>query len=66
MKHALQISVSKVPPDNGIIRCRTVSLREKLLSRLFGGKRRLTILVPGDSVESLSIREVGEGGAEDE
>ena len=66
MKHALQISVSKASPDCGIVRCRTVNLREKLLTRLFGSKRRLTILVPGNSVESLSIREVEKGDADDE
>lgn len=66
MKHALQISVSKVPPDGGLVQCRTVTLREKLLTRLFGSKRRLTILVPGDSVESLSIEEVEGGGADNE
>ena len=66
MKHALQISVSKAPPDGGIVQCRSVTLREKLLTQFFGSKRRLTILIPGDSVEALSIQEVREGGMDDE
>lgn len=67
MKHNLKISVSKEPVEGGIVRCRTVTVREKLLSRLFGRKRRVTILIPGDSVESLSISEIAkEGGCDNE
>ena len=61
MSHTLKIGVSRVPPDGGIVSCRRVDLREKLLRLLFGEKRRLTILVPGDSVRSLSIIEEGGG-----
>lgn len=62
MKHTLRIGVSKKPPDNGIVSCRHVTAREKLLRFLFGKKQRLTVIVPGDSVESLSIDEIGEEG----
>ena len=62
MKHNLNISVSKKPPDGGIVQCRSVSLREKLLSRLFGRKEKVMILVPGTSVETVSITKVPEGG----
>jgi len=60
----LKIGVSKEPPDGGIVSCRRIDLRERLLRSLLGEKRRLTILVPGDSVKSLSIEE--EGGEPDE
>jgi len=63
MKHNLSISVSKKPLEGGIVQCRSVSLREKLLSRLFGRKEKVMILVPGNSVESVCITEVPEGGA---
>jgi len=66
MKHTLKISVSRDSPDDGIVSCRHVTIREKLLRFLLGDKRRLTVIVPGDSVESLSINEVGEGGTEHE
>ncbi len=67
MKHTLRISVSKEPTGGGIVSCRHVTLRENLLRRLLGERRRLTVIVPGDSVETLSIHEIGEeGGAEDE
>lgn len=67
MKHALKISVSKEPIDGGIVSCRQVTLREKLLKRLLGDKRKLTVIVPGDSVGTLSVHEIDEeGGAENE
>lgn len=64
MRHTLKISVSKEPPGGGIVSCRHVTLREKLLRRLLGEKRRLAVIVPGDSVESLSINEISEEGGE--
>ena len=33
MKHNLKISVSKEPKTGGIVQCRSVTLREKLLTR---------------------------------
>jgi hypothetical protein len=64
MSHTLKIGVSKEPPNGRIVSCRRVDLRERLLRFLLGEKYRLTILVPGDSVKSLSIIE--EGGPQDE
>ena len=63
MKHNLEISVSKKPLEGGIVQCRSVSMREKLLTRLFGRKKKVMILVPGNSVEMVSISEIPEGGA---
>lgn len=62
MKHNLKISLAQGPERGGIVRCKTVSLRERVLRRLFGDMRRVTIIVPGDSVEELSVREVAEVG----
>lgn len=67
MIHTLRISVSKEPRGGGIVSCRHVTLRERLLKRLLGERQRLTVIIPGDSVESLSIHEIGgEGGSEHE
>ena len=66
MKHNLKISVSNEPQTGGVVRCRNVSLREKLLTRLLGRKERMMILIPGNSVTELSIVETPEGGAGDE
>ena len=62
MKHTLQISVSKKPVNGGAVRVRRVSIRERLMRFLFGDTVRLTVIVPGNSVEELSIREIAEGG----
>ena len=58
MKHNLQISVSKKPKYGGVVSCRCISVRERILRFLLGSPQKLTIVVPGDSVESLSISEV--------
>jgi len=50
MEHTLRISVSKEPASDGIVSCRNISVRERLVRFLLGEKRRLTIIVPGDSV----------------
>ena len=63
MKHSLKISVSNEPQTGGVVRCRNVSLREKLLTLLLGRKERMMILIPGNSVAELSIVEMPEGGA---
>lgn len=64
MKHTLRISVSKEPQGGGIIGCRHVTMRERLLRLLLGDKQRLTVIVPGDSVRALSIIEEGGEGHE--
>ncbi len=62
MKHTLQIRVSKAPVNGGVVSCRKVSVRERFLRFLLGDKQRLTVIVPGQTVEEVSIREIGEGG----
>lgn len=62
MKHNLKISVSKEPQTGGIVSCKSITLREKMLNRLLGQKRRVVVLIPGDSVDTVSITEVTEGG----
>lgn len=62
MKHNLTISVSKDPRRGGIVQCKSISIREKLLTKLFGRKQKIMILIPGNSVSTVSITEVQEGG----
>ena len=63
MGHTLKIGISREPPDSGIVSCKKICLRERVLRFLLGKKQRLTILVPGDSVKSLSIVEEAGGDA---
>lgn len=62
MKQTLQISVSKKPVNGGAVSVRRVSIRERFMRFIFGDTVRLTVIVPGNSVEELSIREIAEGG----
>ena len=62
MKHNLKICVSREPRAGGVVACRRVSLRDKLLTRLLGPSRQVMIIVPGNSVRTVSITEIGEGG----
>lgn len=63
MKHNLTISVSKKPKTGGIVQCKSISIREKLLTKLLGRKQKIMILIPGNTVSTVSITEIQEGGA---
>lgn len=68
MKHNLKINIAGEPvsvagqDSGGIVRCKTIRLRERVLRRLFGDTRRITVIVPGGSVKALSVQEVAEVG----
>jgi len=66
MKHNLRISVSKDAGPDSIVQCRNVTLRERLLTRLLGKREKVMILIPGNSVDTLSFTEVKEGDEQDE
>ena len=66
MKHNLTISVSKDSRRGGVVQCRSVSIREKFLTWMFGRVQKVTILIPGNSVSTVTITEVKEGGKVDE
>lgn len=66
MKRKLKVSVSKSPQTSGVVACRSMTIREKFLAFLFGTKRRITILIPGDNIDELSICETEKGGIENE
>ncbi len=65
MRHNLEVSVFK-PADGGVVRCKRVGIRERLMRLLFGEIRRMTIIIPGETVDALRICEVPEGGEDDE
>lgn len=62
MKHNLHISVSDKPQRNGMVSCKSISLRERFLRMLFGKNQKIVILVPGDAIEELAITRTTEGG----
>ena len=64
MKHQLKIRVSRDPPELRLVRCRRIPVRERFLRWLFGETRGVTIIVPGDTVETVSIVELPEKGGD--
>ncbi len=58
MKHAINIRVSKEKLNGGVLTCRSVTIRERLLRFLLGTPTKLTIIVPGDSVDEVGITEI--------
>ena len=64
MRHHVKISVSRKPQTDSDLSCRDMTVRERMLRFLLGDKRRIMILVPGESVEEVSICEAEEGGSE--
>ena len=63
MRHKLKISVSKEPQNGGEGRGRSGTPREKMITRLLRSKERGMILIPGNTLGSLDITELPEGGA---
>ena len=62
MKHKLAISFSRDADQVGIMQCKKVAVREKLLTMLLGRKQKVMILLPADSISSVAITEIAEGG----
>lgn len=62
MKHNLHISVSDKPQRDGMVSCKSITLRERFLRMLFGKKQKITILVSGDCIQELAITKITEGG----
>ena len=56
----MSIRVTKEKLNGGVTTCRHVTMRERLLRKLLGKPVRLTVIVPGDSVEGITITELPE------
>ena len=60
LKHKVKISVSEQPKAGGIVNCRSITIRDRLLRFLTGDRRKVMALIPGDSVGEIAICEKGE------
>ena len=65
MKHSLQISLGRPELADSIVKCRKVKTREKIMNLLFGKPQTLTVIIPGSSVECISIREIPKGESDE-
>lgn len=63
MKHTVCINIAK-PGGRPmpVVKSRTVQIRKKLLDFLFGKEMSVLVLSPGDTVQTVEIRELKEGG----
>lgn len=63
LKHKVTINVTKPGGSRSpVIQSSRQTIRGKLLDFLFGKKVSLLVVTPGDSVETVEIREIKEGG----
>ncbi len=63
MKHSVSINVAKPSGvSTELLRSRNVSIRKRLLDFLFGKSMNVLVVTPGDSVQTVEIRELKEGG----
>ena len=59
MKHILQINIAKKNQNGGIVAYRKKVIGERILRLLLGNPVRVTVIVPGKTVEELNIKEIG-------
>ena len=63
LKHKVTIKVAKSGGEAGqVIESGRKTIRSKMLDLFFGKKVSLLVITPGDSVETVEIKEIREGG----
>lgn len=60
----LKISVGKEPVENAMVSCKQVKISKRLFNKIFGEKATVTIITPGNSVKSIEICDVKNGGSD--
>lgn len=64
MRHKVTINVADHGKTSTVLRGAKLTLPTKLVQFLFGGFTQIYLLAPGQTVDSVDIREVKEGGAQ--
>lgn len=60
IQHRLKLHIAKdIPEDPGVVATKIVPIRERLLRFLLGNRRQVTLVVPGDSVDQVTITQHG-------
>ena len=63
LKHKVTINVAKPKGEkSSVIQSTRKTIRTRMLDFLFGKKASLLVITPGDSVETVEIKEIKEGG----
>lgn len=55
MNGRLKVTVSRRPKTEGVMTCRSLTVRERIMRFLLGRKDRVTVLIPGDCVGEIAI-----------
>lgn len=59
VKHEVTVNVSK-PKREKVLACKVIPADSKHLEQLINETDKLTIIIPGDSVKGINIKEVGD------
>lgn len=62
MKHEVSINVSKTENQECDGHQGCTKTTEALEEAIFGNPGKMTIIIPGDTVESICVKEIKEGG----
>lgn len=55
MRHKVNLTLGKQAQREQLIKLQTISLRERIARFLLGDKQKYTLVVPGDSIEQVTI-----------
>lgn len=55
--HHLEIGIKK-PNSNQVLAARKMTLRDRFLNAIFGDGHKMVVLVPGESVGTISVTEM--------
>ncbi len=67
LKHKVCVNIAETDGmPTQVIRSGTLQIRRRLIDLLFGQKVNVLVLSPGDTVQTVEIRELKEGGKEHE
>jgi len=68
LQHKVQINVARKDGSQkkAVIKSGVSKIPQRLLNFLFGEFTEVLVLTPGQSVQSVEIHEIGEGGTEHE
>lgn len=58
LKHEVEINVNKKGRQTEVLKSGEMTLRDRVISALFGRGHKMLVLIPADSVHSVAIKEV--------
>ena len=63
VKHSVTVSVNDDSKKTKIIKAEEMTVREKLLTKLFGKKAKVLVITPYQSTNEITIKEGGKANA---